>query len=217
MADQVRYAGMKDVKASPMTRGDFHNLMQRPEMLPIEQAAQEGYLVEYPDGGEANHSQFQGYVSWSPKEVFENAYFRTSYEADEFESMSVPELAATLKELKTRLEEVGALKTELQKAYDFLSIDVLPDRMDEEGISTMRINGVGRLQSSSDIRCSCPAKNKIGLQKWLEEHGHGSMISATVNASTLKAFVKEMMKEGKEWPEELLTVHPYSRATVVKA
>lgn len=216
MTDQPIYTGIKEVKAFPMTREDYNT--PRGWTVPEdENPNDEGYLVEYLDGGEANHPQFQGYISWSPKEVFENAYFRTSYGADEFESMSVPELAATLRELKTRLEEVGALKTELQKAYDFLSIDVLPDRMDEEGISTMKINGVGRLQSSSDIRCSCPAKNKIGLQEWLEEHGHGSMISATVNASTLKAFVKEMMKEGKEWPEELLTVHPYSRATVVKA
>lgn len=216
MTDQPIYTGIKEVKATSMSRGDY-NTYRGWECPADENPADEGYLVEYLDGGESNHPNHAGYISWSPKAVFEQAYFRTSYEADEFESMSVPELAAALKALRERLDQVGAIKTEIQKAYDFLSIDVLPERMDEEGIQTLKIKDVGRLQASSDIRCTVPAKNKQAVQDWLEEHGHGSMISATVNASTLKAFVKEMMKEGKEWPEELLTVHLYSRATVVKA
>ncbi len=134
-----------------------------------------------------------------------------------YDEMSIPELAQKLKDMKSELDDLSAQKSELQKQYDFLSISVLPDRMDEEGIETLKIKNVGRLQASSDIRCNVPAKNKGAVQEWLREHGHGSMISETVNASTLKAFVKEMMKEGKEWPEDLLNVLPYSRATVVKA
>jgi hypothetical protein len=34
----------------------------------------EGYLVEYVDGGKANTPEYAGYVSWSPKDVFERAY-----------------------------------------------------------------------------------------------------------------------------------------------
>lgn len=34
----------------------------------------EGYVVEYTDGGKANVEGYEGYVSWSPKEVFENSY-----------------------------------------------------------------------------------------------------------------------------------------------
>jgi len=38
-----------------------------------------------------------------------------------------------------------------------------------------------------------------------------------VNSSTLKAFVKEQMqKPDGEYPSDLLTISPYSRATVVK-
>ncbi len=136
--------------------------------------------------------------------------------ADHYDSMSVPLLAGELKRLKTNLDAFGAVKTGYQKAYDYLSISVLPERMDEDNIGTMKVTGVGRLQVASDIRCSVPAANKEAVQKWLKDHGHGSMISLTTNASTLKAFVREMMKEEKEWPEELLKVEAYSRATVVK-
>lgn len=138
-------------------------------------------------------------------------------QADEYETQSLQQMAAKLKELKSKLEEIGKMKTEIQKAYDFLSIDILPDRMDEEGIETLKIKGVGRLQAQADIRCSMPSGNSEALKKWLKEHGHGSMISDVVNASTLKAFVREMMKEEKEWPKDLLNVTPYSRATVIKA
>jgi hypothetical protein len=135
---------------------------------------------------------------------------------EEFDEMSVSQLAAVLRTLKTDLEEIGRLKTEIQKAYDFLSEGVLPDRMDEEGIQTLKIKDVGRLQMTTDIRCAVPAANREPMKEWLIEHGHGSMVSETINASTLKAFVREMMKENKEWPEELLKVTPYSRAVVVK-
>ena len=137
-------------------------------------------------------------------------------ERPDYDKMGVAELGAQLKELKAKLEEASVIKAGFQSEYDFLSMNVIPDRMDEEKIKNMKIEGVGRLQTSSDIRCSVPAANREAVQEWLMEHGHGSMVSPSVNASTLKAFVKERMKEGKEWPEHLLTVMPYSRATVVK-
>lgn len=34
----------------------------------------QGYLVEYQDGGKPNHPGHEGYISWSPTDVFENAY-----------------------------------------------------------------------------------------------------------------------------------------------
>lgn len=216
MADQPKYTGIKELKAIPMKRAEFMAYVGDGAMLSAEQNI-DGYLVEYLDGGKSNHPGHAGYISWSPKDVFDNAYFRTSYSRDEFDEMSVSELAAALRGLKNRLEEITALKSKIQKAHDFLSIDVLPDRMDEEGIQTLKIKDVGRLQMSSDIRCAVPAANRDDVKDWLNNNGHGSMVSETINASTLKAFVREMMKENKEWPSHLLKVTPYSRATVVKA
>jgi len=135
---------------------------------------------------------------------------------EDYELLSVPEMATELKRLKDELTVFDAIKKEYQKAYDFLSISILPDRMDEENISTMKIEGTGRLQVASDIRCSVPAANRPAMQRWLIDNGHESMISPSINASTLKAFVKERMREDKEYPEDLLTISAYSRATVVK-
>ena len=71
------YIGTKIIKASPMTRQQYNDYRgwQLPEN---ENGDDEGYLVEYTDGGKPNHEKHEGYISWSPKEVFENAYNPTS-------------------------------------------------------------------------------------------------------------------------------------------
>ena len=67
------YIGTKFVKARPMSREDYNEL--RGWILPEdENGKDEGMLVEYRDGGVANLKGHRGYVSWSPKEVFDNAY-----------------------------------------------------------------------------------------------------------------------------------------------
>lgn len=67
------YTGTKTVNATPMNRLDYNDY--RGWELPAdEDGADEGYLVEYTDGGKANDSRHAGYISWSPKEQFDRAY-----------------------------------------------------------------------------------------------------------------------------------------------
>jgi hypothetical protein len=67
------YEGTKRMHAKPMTRGDYNRFRgwQQPA---DEDPADAGYLVEYVDGGKPNVEGFDGYVSWSPADVFERAY-----------------------------------------------------------------------------------------------------------------------------------------------
>ena len=67
------FTGTKQVKAIPMNRKAYNDLRDWPVPLD-ENPDDEGYLVEYVDGGKPNHKDFTGYISWSPKEQFENAY-----------------------------------------------------------------------------------------------------------------------------------------------
>ncbi len=67
------YLGTKIVKAMPMKRDEYNAL--RGWTVPADENPEDmGYLVEYMDGGKANHPQFDGYISWSPADVFEKAY-----------------------------------------------------------------------------------------------------------------------------------------------
>lgn len=68
-----RYIGVKEINAIDMTRAAY-NILRGWELPADENGDDAGYLVEYIDGGQANHKDFKGYISWSPKAVFENAY-----------------------------------------------------------------------------------------------------------------------------------------------
>ena len=67
------YVGTKLINAVRMTRQEYNNF--RGWKLPDNENGDDaGYLVEYLDGGKANTPEYSGYVSWSPAEVFDNAY-----------------------------------------------------------------------------------------------------------------------------------------------
>ena len=67
------YQSHKKVTASPMSRLDY-NAYRGWELPSDENGEDEGYLVEYLDGGESNHPDHKGYISWSPKRQFDEGY-----------------------------------------------------------------------------------------------------------------------------------------------
>lgn len=73
MSKATTYIGNKLVKAIPMTRLAY-NEYRGWELPANENSEDEGYLVEYLDSPNANHPLHGGYISWSPKDVFERAY-----------------------------------------------------------------------------------------------------------------------------------------------
>ena len=67
------YIGTKIIRAKPMNRQAYN--AYRGWVVPKdENPLDEGYLVEYMDGGKANTVKYVGYISWSPKAQFEAAY-----------------------------------------------------------------------------------------------------------------------------------------------
>lgn len=73
MNKMKKFIGCKVVKAEPMKR-DNYNFYRGFNYPDHENGNDDGYLVEYLDGGKPNHPDHEGYISWSPKEQFDNAY-----------------------------------------------------------------------------------------------------------------------------------------------
>jgi hypothetical protein len=68
-----RFLGTQEIKAISMNRQDYNDY--RGWKLPTdEDGADEGYLVEYTDGGKPNHHNHAGYITWKAKELFEHIY-----------------------------------------------------------------------------------------------------------------------------------------------
>jgi hypothetical protein len=72
-----QYIGTKMVRMQPMTRLEYNEF--RGWTVPADENPEdEGYLVEYVDGGAPNTPHYAGYVSWSPKAQADSAYRPTS-------------------------------------------------------------------------------------------------------------------------------------------
>ena len=95
-----KYIGTKELLAKPMTRREYNDYRGR-ELPSDENPNDEGYLVEYLNGGKPNDARHEGYISWSPVDVFNNAY----KPADTF----LDRLKLELEEVQTRLD--GLTKT----------------------------------------------------------------------------------------------------------
>ncbi len=67
------YIGVKLINAKPMNRSDY-TAFRRWTLPSNENGEDAGYLVEYVNGGTANTEKYRGYISWSPREVFDKAY-----------------------------------------------------------------------------------------------------------------------------------------------
>lgn len=62
------YVGLKQIEAQPISLGNY-NKYRGWNIPDNKDPNKEGYLVKYPDG----------YVSWSPKEIFEDAYKKSGH------------------------------------------------------------------------------------------------------------------------------------------
>lgn len=134
-----QYIGKKLVKATPMTRLAYNQL--RGWELPADENGEDaGYLVEYTDGGQANHPAYTGYISWSPAAVFERAY---NIAESRIDRMLIEE--SELKERITKLSEfvAGDVYLKLHKDEQNLLAAQLSAMTTYYAILAMRLRGAG--------------------------------------------------------------------------
>ena len=133
----------------------------------------------------------------------------------DFEKMELVELAHYQASLKSVHERLDKHKSTVGKMFDYIRTQAVPLKMEEEGVESITVQGVGRLSLTSDIYLQ--VKDKEGSFEWLMDNGHGDLISETVNASSLKALLRRMLRDGKEVPDEVYKVTPFSRASITKS
>ena len=124
-------------------------------------------------------------------------------------------MARTMRMLQSEKEQLeGTLKL-INIQLDDLRLKQIPEAMAEQDIRTMTIEGVGRVQLAMDVYATI--KDKEAGYEWLQEHGFEGLIVPYVQPSTFKAAVKEALKAGQEFPEEVFSIQPFTRASIVKS
>lgn len=115
------YIGTKTINAKPMTRAEY-NIYRDWELPSNENGDDEGYLVEYVDGGTANHPDHSGYISWSPKDVFDRTYKIAETSADRLR-IQIQELVEKMDEIELMsASKVEVLKGSQDKVNELIKI-----------------------------------------------------------------------------------------------
>lgn len=133
-----------------------------------------------------------------------------------FDDLSLIELVHEMANVRAKKDSLEATLKEVNEEFDFLRITKIPTVMNDEGVDRISVSGVGRVSITADLHVSIKADKKEAFYDWLRDNGRTDLISETVNASTLKATVKNMYKTGEVVPEELLNVSPFERASITK-
>lgn len=134
-----KYVGKKEINATPMTRAAY-NVIRGWELPADENGEDEGFLVEYVDGGKANHPDYAGYISWSPKDVFERAYKAADTHIDRL-IIEHAELKEKIDKLASFLETETCLKLSVP-VRDLLAIQ-LSTMASYYGLLTVRLRMSG--------------------------------------------------------------------------
>jgi len=127
-------------------------------------------------------------------------------------------LADELAELKDRKkaldDELKAVNARIAEVEEELS-----NRMLEEEIQSFQRSGK-TFYVTTKVFANAVPERKNDLFVWLKEHGFGDMITETVNANTLSAWVREQLEESESLPEgleELVNVYEKTSVGIRKA
>lgn len=137
-------------------------------------------------------------------------------ENNDLEQLDLNESIQVMYKLKREIELGKAELATLQRRYEYLSKHIVPARMEDAGIEQMTVSGIGRVNLRADLYASIVADNKESAFEWLRDNGRESLITETVNASSLKASIRAAIRSGEEFPEDLFKVTPYTLAVITK-
>jgi hypothetical protein len=118
------------------------------------------------------------------------------------------------------------VKSPLEKIYDILRFTVVPEVFADNEITTLTLEGIGRCNVLDDIAVSIVGENKDekevhkkAFYEWLVANELEDLITQTVNAQTLAAFVRRQIqsKDGLKLPMNHLEVKPVTRAQITRS
>ena len=118
-----------------------------------------------------------------------------------------------LRDLKNQKEELEAQLKDVNKRIRKLAEQQIPEYMEENEIEKLSVAGVGTVYLTQKVYANVKAENREAFMDWLRETGHEDLIKEQVHPSTLNAFAKEQISEGKELPE-VLDARLYPTATL---
>lgn len=142
--------------------------------------------------------------------------------AGDLDKMTAAQIAHLYSHLKAQFDLVQQLEKDLSAFVELVKTVKLPSAFDREKIKTFTLQDGTRVTVSERVNASIPAEKKPEAYAWLRENGAGSLITETVNASTLSSFAKDVLSGGMaeqeifDLPEEIFSVHQSQTTSVTR-
>ena len=126
-------------------------------------------------------------------------------------------LCVSMKDLQAQKDALEEQLSGINKALDVIRTKDIPELMELLGLKNATFDGIGRVQLAADLYASTREGKREAAMQWLRDCGYDDMIIETYNASSLKALFRRQIAAGAEIPDDIFNVHPFIRASVVKA
>lgn len=120
----------------------------------------------------------------------------------EEQKMSLKEALGALLSAQARYKQAEAYAKEQKAEYDRLSIEVLPELMAAEGLSSVT-RGDTVIYTREDMFANVEAAERGALAAELREIGHGDLITEYVFPQTLTAWAKAQLEAGEPLPPQV--------------
>lgn len=117
------------------------------------------------------------------------------------------------------------IKSPIEKLYDIMRFTVVPEVFSDHDTTTLTLEGIGRCNIMDDISVTMNGDNKEekeahkkAFYDWLRANELEDLLTQTVNAQTLAAFVRRQIqsKDGLKLPYDHIKVTPVTRAQITR-
>lgn len=108
--------------------------------------------------------------------------------------MTLQEMARKFADHKLRDDEIKKMKEENDAEWDVIEKEMM-ELMVQDGVPSIRIEGLGLFSLVTKNYLSVNAANKPQFFEYLQESGNGSLLKLDVHARTLEAFLKTHSEE----------------------
>lgn len=134
---------------------------------------------------------------------------------EKYKGVSIAKLAKAMVKLRDKHDKQKEAAALTWSEVDYLRFIAIPKALDSAGLESVKVPGVGRVGLRPDA--SCKTIDPIALVDWLKDHDHGDLAKPTVNSSSLKALIKELIREGEEIPgDDIIEFKPFEFAVITK-
>lgn len=128
----------------------------------------------------------------------------------EQEIFTLADELAALKDRKKALDdELKAVNARITEVEEHLA-----SKMVEEEIQSFQRSG-RTFYVTTKVFANAVPERKVELFAWLKDNGFGDLVTETVNANTLSAWVREQLADSDQLPEDLQElINVYEKTTV---